>query len=170
MWPEASIGPKGFAAMPLSRARVMVVDLGFGDAGKGTLTQCLRAWASPTRSIGSTSAKCLVTAPVHQAAICIRELARGDARHGSCGVGVGETMRDAIAATEDALRAGDPLGRALLHARPSYREVSAGRSHGPVTSAVEEALGSDVVVTSSGPTWADKAVRGDWLARAKTSR
>jgi len=42
-----------------------------------------------------------VITPYHQAACRIRERARGDARHGSCGVGVGEVMRDALAAPED---------------------------------------------------------------------
>jgi adenylosuccinate synthase len=37
-----------------------------------------------------------VTTPFHQAACRIKELARGDARHGSCGVGVGEVMQDAL--------------------------------------------------------------------------
>ena len=159
---------------PLQRARVMVVDLGFGDAGKGTLTDwlvrtldaraivrfnggaqaghnvvtddgrhhtfaqfgagsfvpgvqtflskhvvfhptALLVEAEHLSRVGvpyglervHVSEECLVTTPVHQAATCIRELARGDARHGSCGVGVGETMRDAIAAPRDALRARD---------------------------------------------------------------
>lgn len=36
---------------------------------------------------------CLVTTPYHQALNRIKELQRGDARHGSCGIGVGETVR-----------------------------------------------------------------------------
>lgn len=35
---------------------------------------------------------CLVTTPFHRHANRLRELARGDARHGSCGVGFGETV------------------------------------------------------------------------------
>jgi adenylosuccinate synthase len=37
--------------------------------------------------------RCRVTTPFHQAAGRMRELARADGRHGSCGVGVGETVR-----------------------------------------------------------------------------
>lgn len=37
--------------------------------------------------------KCLITTPYHQALNCIRELYRGAQRHGSCGVGFGETIR-----------------------------------------------------------------------------
>lgn len=45
--------------------------------------------------------RCLVTSPFHQAAGRLRERLSG---HGSCGVGVGETVRDAQAHAEDALR------------------------------------------------------------------
>jgi adenylosuccinate synthase len=39
---------------------------------------------------------CRVTTPIQQAAGRLRELARGNARHGSCGVGFGETVSDAL--------------------------------------------------------------------------
>jgi adenylosuccinate synthase len=155
--------------------RVIVVDLGFGDAGKGTVTDALvrrlgagavvrfnggaqaghtvvtedgrthtfaqlgagtfvrgvRTFLSrdvvvhPTALLveaahlaarsGVTDAldrlvvseECLITTPVHQAAVCLRELARGAERHGSCGVGVGETMLDALANPREALQARD---------------------------------------------------------------
>lgn len=54
-------------------------------------------------------ARCRVTTPFHQAAGRLREWARGAAAHGSCGVGVGETVRQALAAPDDALRYGDLL-------------------------------------------------------------
>jgi len=40
--------------------------------------------------------ECRVTTPFHQASTRVRELLRGAARHGSCGVGVGETVRDSL--------------------------------------------------------------------------
>ncbi len=49
----------------------------------------------------------LLITPFHQAANRIRELARGDGRHGSCGVGVGETYEDALRDAEGSLRAED---------------------------------------------------------------
>ncbi len=65
--------------------------------------------------------------PFHGAANRIRERARGDARHGSCGLGVGETMADA--ATRDAadvLRAADlddpGLGAKLARIQARKRE------------------------------------------------
>lgn len=55
-----------------------------------------------------------VITPFHQAANRLRELARGPGRHGTCGVGVGETVRDALAHPEDTLLAGDLARPATL--------------------------------------------------------
>jgi adenylosuccinate synthase len=52
-------------------------------------------------------ARCRVTTPFHQAAGRLREWARGQGAHGSCGVGVGETVRHALAAPDEALHYGD---------------------------------------------------------------
>ena len=54
----------------------------------------------------------LIITPYQQAANRLRELARGDARHGSCGLGVGETMADSLSARGEALVAGDLADRA----------------------------------------------------------
>ena len=48
--------------------------------------------------------RCLVTTPFHQAAGRLRERALG---HGTCGVGVGETVRDSLAHPDDVLRIGE---------------------------------------------------------------
>jgi adenylosuccinate synthase len=49
----------------------------------------------------------LLTTPYHCAANRAREEARGAGRHGSCGMGIGETARYALDHPEDAPRAGD---------------------------------------------------------------
>jgi adenylosuccinate synthase len=49
----------------------------------------------------------LVTTPFQQAANRIKEIARGDGRHGSCGMGVGETMSDWLVYGSDVPIAGD---------------------------------------------------------------
>ena len=49
----------------------------------------------------------LLTTPYHRAANQAREAARGDGRHGSCGLGIGETASYALAHPEDAPRVGD---------------------------------------------------------------
>lgn len=53
------------------------------------------------------SERALLVTPYHQAAGRLRELARGAACHGTCGVGVGEAVADALARPDEALRAGD---------------------------------------------------------------
>ncbi|HZI16075.1 MAG TPA: adenylosuccinate synthetase [Myxococcus sp.] len=173
--------------MPTSRAAHLVVDLGFGDAGKGTLTDWLvrrhgaglvvrfnggaqaghnvitedgrhhtfaqfgagsfvpgvrTHLARPTvlhplamlvearylarqgvpdaleRTTLSEGAR--IITPFHQAANRLRELARGTGRHGTCGVGVGETVRDALAHPDGALLAGD-----LVRPGPLVRKARA---------------------------------------------
>ncbi|WP_406288341.1 adenylosuccinate synthetase [Embleya sp. NBC_00896] len=59
----------------------------------------------------------LLTTPYHAAANRARELARGAARHGSCGMGVGETAAFALAHPALAPRAGDCGSPALLRRR-----------------------------------------------------
>lgn len=54
-------------------------------------------------------ARCLVTTPVHVAMNRARELARGAGRHGSTGLGIGETVAYALAHAQGA-RAGDVVG------------------------------------------------------------
>lgn len=55
---------------------------------------------------------CLITTPYDTAANQIMELARGDARHGSCGVGFGQTIQRAAAKVGLNIRYGFPLGDA----------------------------------------------------------
>ncbi|URN00212.1 adenylosuccinate synthetase [Actinomadura madurae] len=162
---------------------VIVVDLGFGDAGKGTVVDhlcqagpaaavvrfnggaqaahnvvagdgrhhtfaqfgsgtftpgvrthlsrfmlvdplALAAEAAHLRALGVRDAldrltadrDALLTTPYHRAANRARESARGAARHGSCGMGIGETASYALA-HEDAPRAGDCLSPARLRRR-----------------------------------------------------
>ncbi len=50
-----------------------------------------------------------LTTPYHQALNRLREMARGRDRHGSCGLGIGETMADALVLGERAPRVSDLL-------------------------------------------------------------
>ncbi|GAA1406700.1 adenylosuccinate synthetase [Catellatospora coxensis] len=58
--------------------------------------------------------RALLTTPWHRAANRRREAARGDDRHGSCGMGVGETAAFALAHPDLAVRAGDTGSPATL--------------------------------------------------------
>lgn len=90
------------------------------------------------------SDKTLIITPYHQAANRIKELARQEGRHGSCGVGVGETVEDGLAGYEDCIRAGDlAKPNLLLQKLDSIRSrkqkelsksFSNGLSSGPVAS------------------------------------
>lgn len=51
--------------------------------------------------------RALIATPIHQAVNCLRELARGDGRHGSCGLGIGETRHDSIRKCEDSVTVSD---------------------------------------------------------------
>lgn len=55
----------------------------------------------------SIDEEALITTTFHRAANCLREALRGKNRHGSCGMGVGETVADALSAPEEAFRARD---------------------------------------------------------------
>jgi len=62
----------------------------------------------------SISADALVITPYHQSLGRMRELARGPALHGSCGVGVGETVGHDRARLGEAIRVGDLADRPRL--------------------------------------------------------
>jgi adenylosuccinate synthase len=65
----------------------------------------------------SIDPECLVTTPYQQAANRVRERRRAGARHGSCGVGVGETVADALSTPELAVRFGELLRPERLRLR-----------------------------------------------------
>ena len=65
-------------------------------------------------------ARCRVTTPFHQAAGRLRELLRGAAAHGTCGVGVGETVRHGLECTDESLLYGD-----LTNPRGSLEKLDA---------------------------------------------
>lgn len=57
--------------------------------------------------------RCRITTPFHQAAGRLRELLRASQAHGTCGVGVGETVRHALQYPDHVLRFGDLIQPAL---------------------------------------------------------
>lgn len=176
----------------MSGGHIAVVDLGFGDAGKGTVVDwlcatqpvpavvrfnggaqaghnvvtvdgrshtfaqfgsgtlhgvptllsrfmvldplALTAEAEHLASLGvpdpygllTVDGDALVATPYHRAVNRARETARGAARHGSCGMGVGETVAHSLAHPEDAVRAVDLTSpRALRRKLIALREWAA---------------------------------------------
>ncbi|WP_131741282.1 adenylosuccinate synthetase [Actinomadura roseirufa] len=86
----------------------------------------------------------LLTTPYHRAANRARETARGGGRHGSCGVGAGETAAYALG-HDDAPRAGDcrspaRLRRRLAALRDWYRESFPGGEEVPAVEPCAEAF------------------------------
>lgn len=97
----------------------------------------------------------LIITPFHQAANRLREVLRGDERHGSCGLGVGESMHHSLEHPEECIRAGElhdseRLRRKLCRVQQRYwqefsryrRELSAdqlGRSEMAVLESFEAA-------------------------------
>ncbi len=82
------------------------------------------------------SERARIVTPFHQAANRLRELARGAARHGSCGVGVGETVAHAHAYPDEAVAAADlrdppRLRRKLASIRERLYAELGERSEGP---------------------------------------
>jgi adenylosuccinate synthase len=86
------------------------------------------AGVSDTLDRVTVSPECPVVTPFHQAACRVREIARGGRRHGSCGVGVGEVMSDAVRAEPVRTRdMADPLSLRRLLARVQERVLESVR-------------------------------------------
>jgi adenylosuccinate synthase len=83
--------------------------------------------------------RALVVTPFHQAANRLREIARGASRHGSCGAGIGETVADALAAPDEAVRMRDFGDRRRLVA---MLQGVAARKRDEVAEVIRSARGS----------------------------
>ncbi len=69
--------------------------------------------------------RALIITPFQRAVNRLKELERGDGRHGSCGVGIGETMVDYLEHGQRALFAGDLRDADILRAKLRFlREVN----------------------------------------------
>lgn len=103
-------------------------------------------------------ARCRVTTPFHQAAGRLREWARGAKAHGSCGVGVGETVRQALTAPEAALHYGD-----LLNPARALDKLEASRTSLRREFAAIEALPSHADAAQELATLDDDSLAARWL-------
>lgn len=68
--------------------------------------------------------RCLITTPFHRAVNRLKELARDDGRHGSCGMGIGETMSDFVTHGDDVLFAADFANTDTLYAKLQFMRTN----------------------------------------------
>lgn len=111
--------------------------------------------------------QCRVTTPFHQAAGRLRELLRGPAAHGTCGVGVGETVRHAL----------EHPGQELRYRDLSPATSAAARQHLDQLQAIRETMLSEFLSqcpNASGglgreelQTLQDETLAARWLACAR---
>jgi adenylosuccinate synthase len=73
----------------------------------------------------SVDERAIVVTPYQKAANRLREMSRGDGRHGSCGMGIGETMADFVADERAVLRVGELLDGGRL--REKLRALQAAK-------------------------------------------
>jgi adenylosuccinate synthase len=94
----------------------------------------------------------LVTTPYHQAANRAREEARGAGRHGSCGMGIGETASYALRYPGDAPRAGDLAAPSVLRRKLALlrTRLGAGGPPPPDVAAVFAAVAARVTLADDG--------------------
>nr|WP_156371134.1 adenylosuccinate synthetase [Nocardia arizonensis] len=105
----AQFGSGTFADVPTLLSRYMLVEPIALAAEARRLSDL--GVANPLRLL-RVDGRALLTTPIHIAANRAREAARGAARHGSCGRGIGETARYAL--EHDAPRVADCLRPAVL--------------------------------------------------------
>jgi adenylosuccinate synthase len=106
-------------------------------------------------------ARCRITTPYHQAAGRLREWQRGPAAHGSCGVGVGETVRHALQHPDQALHYGDLTDAAQARDKlAALRRTLAAEFDLPQLARVETWAAEARVL-------ADEGLGGLWLAHTR---
>jgi adenylosuccinate synthase len=100
----AQFGSGTLRGVPTVLSRHMIVDPLALTAEADHLSTVLHADPYPLLCVDEDA---LVATPYHRLANQARELARATARHGSCGMGVGETVAHALDHPSEAVRFGD---------------------------------------------------------------
>jgi len=110
----AQFGSGTFRGVPSHLSRFVVVD---PIALAAEAAHLVRLGVADPFALLTVDEDALLATPWHRAANRARERARGSARHGSCGLGVGETTAYALAHPEDAPRVGDVRAPSRLRRR-----------------------------------------------------
>lgn len=106
-------------------------------------------------------AQALVITPFQRATNRLRELVRGDQRHGSCGMGIGETMTDALTYGKNVLRVGDLTNPNVLYTKLAFlRKVNLAKIPIQCRALAKDASAVAELELLTDPSWAD------WLMAA----
>jgi adenylosuccinate synthase len=108
----------------------------------------------------SIDPRCRLTTPFQQAAGRLRELLREGGRHGSCGVGVGETVSDSLARPELTLRFGDLRQPEQVRERLAAQRLQKVQEFGELAGAGHVGVRRELELLN------DASVAGRWLASA----
>ncbi len=112
-------------------------------------------------------AQCRVTTPYHQAAGRLRERLRGASPHGTCGVGVGETVRHALAHPGLVLRYGDLLQVGAMQTKRQLEKLQAIRATLASDFAASSSCGARALVDAEWSALQDDGLAKTWLTSAR---
>jgi adenylosuccinate synthase len=111
-----------------------------------------------------------VITPAHQAANRLREFARGPAAHGTCGMGIGETMQDLLDRSDLMLHAGDLSdGPGVARKLRDVVAYKASQLRDVVAAARANPRSRPSIETLLEPTWIDAAVETYQAVSARAS-
>jgi adenylosuccinate synthase len=99
----AQFGSGFFAGVPTHLSRFMLVN----PLSLWNEAEALKGYTSDPYVDLTIDREALVTNPFQVCVNRLKEIIRGGGRHGSCGMGIGETVADSLAAPEMAIRVGD---------------------------------------------------------------
>lgn len=112
-------------------------------------------------------AQCRITTPFHQAAGRLRELLRGAAAHGTCGVGVGETVRHALGHPGQELHYADLLQFNAANARTLLVRLQAIRETLLAEFSPQCPNGSTGAKSAEFQTLQDESLAARWMASTR---
>jgi adenylosuccinate synthase len=112
-------------------------------------------------------AQCRITTPFHQAAGRLRELLRGAAAHGTCGVGMGETVRHGLEHPDQEIRYADLPQHNSIKPRTLLDRLQAIREALLNEFLPQSPKGSIGALSAEFQALKDETLAEKWLARAR---
>ena len=112
-------------------------------------------------------ARCRITTPYHQAAGRLRELLRGEAAHGTCGVGVGETVRHSLTHPDQTIRYAELSVANSVQARAQMDKLNAIRETLFAELSPLCPLNGDEALAVEMQTLEDESLAGRWFNVAR---